>query len=176
MEVNQTYGGDIGILRWVLLICGFLIVLNDLNSMSQSIFMYRQISDENKPGILHQIQFTIYCIVRLFFVYYSFIIILEFSTNAKYFRQPMDLCMNFAALAFLLDLDDIVCSANYFKILKIKFYLFEEEQYPLRDIEAIGSFGQIFLPKSSQHKNKCCSFCGLSILILVAGLIFTMPL
>lgn len=75
--------------------------------------------------------------------------IMELTTNALYFQAPMDLCMNFAALAFLLDIDDIICSSNYFVILKTKHQLFQEEEYDLAEIESMDSITRLVLPKSS---------------------------
>lgn len=138
-EINQSYKGQTGLLRWILMILGVMIALNDLGGMSQSVFAYQRL--DNQPHVVHRVTFIIYCVLRCFFVYWALIIILQFCYNGFFFRQPMDLCMNFAALAFIMDIDDIVCSLNYFILLKTKYQLFSNQEYAISDIENIGSIG-----------------------------------
>lgn len=80
-----------------------------------------------------------YCVFRVFFIYWGLLIMFELTTNGVYFRSPMDICMNFAALAFLLEIDDLMVSQNWFTLLKSKYNLFEEAEYPMSDLEEMGS-------------------------------------
>lgn len=139
MEVNQTYGGEVGILRWVLMILCIFIAKTDFDSLNQSVFLFKQISEENSPGMYHTVQFSMYCIFRVFFIYWGLLIMFELTTNAVYFQTPMDICMNFAALAFLLEIDDLLVAQNWFVVLKSEYNLFEDDEYPLSELKEMGS-------------------------------------
>lgn len=138
MEVRQTYGGSTGMLRWVLMILCVFIAKKDFDSLNQSVFLYKQM--DNSPGIFHTALFTVYCIFRVFCIFWGLLITFELTTNAVYFRTAMDICMNFAALVFLLKIDDLLFSQNWFPVLKTKYDLFGDDEYPMEELEEMGSF------------------------------------
>ena len=74
-----------------------------------------------------QATFLGYCILRIYFNYLTLVINFEFCTHAYYFREPMELAMNFAAVAYLLDLDNIFFVFHFFKRTKIDYGLFEAQ-------------------------------------------------
>ena len=100
--------------------------------------------------------------------------IIELCTNVLYFQKPMDLCMNFAALAFLFEIDDLICYVNYFSIIKAKYKLFEEKEYDLYAIEHMGSINAMLIPyKYSQKIPAICNCINLSTVLIVVVLIIT---
>ncbi len=55
----------------------------------------------------------------------------EMCANAFFFRTRTDLCMNFAALAFVLELDDMVVVHTYYRTLKTEYNLFSDDKYEM---------------------------------------------
>lgn len=126
MEVNQSLGGTIGTLRWVLMILCVFVAKGDFDGLNQSVFLFKQM--DNSPGIFHTALFTVYSIFRVFYIYWGLLIMWDLTTNSVLFTTPMDICMNFAALAFLLEIDDLFIGQNYFSVLKSKYDLKAHQQ------------------------------------------------
>lgn len=69
----------------------------------------------------------------------ALIICLELTSNALYFQKPMDIAMNFAALAVVLELDNVICQVHFFREIKARYNLFTGETYDINVIENIGT-------------------------------------
>lgn len=102
------------LLRCILFVVALVLVARDTQAMVQSIFLVRKIGEDNRHSHMYTFFFGVYCVVRVHVIYWSAIILSTFCLNANYFRQPMDLCMNFAALAFIMEIDDLVVENSTF--------------------------------------------------------------
>lgn len=117
-----------GLLRWVLLFVVILTALADYTGLVQSIFRVRTISAEISPTIFQKLVFTVFCTARFVVMYLTTAILFEMTTNAQFYRSPMDLAMNFAALSFILGLNELLIVNTFFAKIKAKYQLFDGEE------------------------------------------------
>ena len=69
-----------------------------------------------------------------------------------FFRNPMDMCLNFAAFGFILEIDDLFTQTNFYKRLKDQYSLFPGPKVALRQYYEMGSF-LVCVPDCCKPKN-----------------------
>jgi len=93
------------ILRFVLFFIALMIVFKDMDSMRQSWCLY--LSKGKTFRLFDFIFFNCYSIARFVVLNQGGTLLAMFCIDVSLFRSPLDLCMNFAALGFVLEIDDV---------------------------------------------------------------------
>ena len=117
------------------------MALKDLHSLNQSVLVVMKMncSAEHQHHFIYRYIFAIYSIIRALVIILITLILIQIVTLPHFYRDPMDITMNFAAFAFVMELDDLVVSNNAFTKYKAEYSLFDQESYTKDQIDEMGT-------------------------------------
>lgn len=147
-ETLESYTGLFLIMRGVLLFLAFLLVKRDMDSMFNSLYLIKKEANSTPAaynGCVKRLSiwlFYLYSAARAYIIYLGAMMLAVFCLGEAYFGSPLDLCMNFAALGFIYEIDELIVSINYFVNLKQKYKLLDDLEFPNDEVESIGTIFQ----------------------------------